>query len=164
MSKSALFEALPLKKTLERGIQELLQERDRIAYVEFEKNEKYETPKKTIDQVTEELEEARKDYRTLTVAMARANLEAKLEWDKRDLSITKALELAQQLRGEADKLKGYGKSNKQERVHSYSEVVTYRAALFEPEEMQKKALKLERVANRLSNLIEKTIPLLKLSL
>lgn len=157
MSKIALFEALPLKNTISRRIQELLQERDNVAYIEWEKDQKEETsaPTKTVDQVTDELETARLDYRTLNTLMVEANLNAKVVWDEKELSITEALELAQQLRGEANKLKAYGRSKKQERVHNYSDTPTYRKATFDPEKMQKNALKLERMANRLSNAIEK---------
>ncbi|MEH6970968.1 MULTISPECIES: hypothetical protein [Bacillus] len=71
------------------------------------------------------------------------------------MSITEALELAQQLRGEANRLKSYGRSKETERLSSYSDVISYRKAMFDPEKMQSKGLKLERMANRLSNAIEK---------
>nr|MDH3154444.1 hypothetical protein [Bacillus licheniformis] len=155
MSKIALFEALPLRNTISKRIQELLQERDSVAYVEHDKDEPYTKPTKTIDKITTELEVARKDYRDLVVLMAEANLYAKVVWDEKELSITEALELAQQLRGEANKLKNYGRSKQTERLASYSDVVSYREAMFEPEKMKSKGLKLERMANRLSNAIEK---------
>ncbi|ATH91773.1 hypothetical protein [Bacillus glycinifermentans] len=155
MSKIALFEALPLKKTISKRIQELLQERDSVAYVEYDKGEEYIKPAKTVDQITSELEEARKDYRNLVVLMSEANLNAKVVWDEKELSITEALELAQQLRGEANRLKSYGRSKETERLSSYSDVISYRKAMFDPEKMQSKGLKLERMANRLSNAIEK---------
>ncbi|MEC1289438.1 hypothetical protein P9B58_03970 [Bacillus mojavensis] len=155
MSKIALFEALPLRNAISKRIQELLQERDSVAYVEHDKDEKYTKPTKNVDQITAELESTKKDYRELVVLIAKANLDAKVLWDEKELSITEALELAQQLRGEANKLKSYGRSQKTERVNSYSDVISYREALFDPDKMQAKGLKLERMANRLSNSIEK---------
>ncbi|KMM51440.1 hypothetical protein ACH95_21365, partial [Bacillus glycinifermentans] len=46
-------------------------------------------------------------------------------------------------------------SKETERLSSYSDVISYRKAMFDPEKMQSKGLKLERMANRLSNAIEK---------
>ncbi|EQM25309.1 hypothetical protein [Bacillus licheniformis] len=155
MSKIALFEALPLRNTISKRIQELLQERESVAYVEYDKGEEYIKPTKSVDQITSDLEEARKDYRDLVVLMSEANLNAKVVWDEKELSITEALELAQQLRGEANRLKSYGRSKETERLSSYSDVISYRKAMFDPEKMQSKGLKLERMANRLSNAIEK---------
>ncbi|NPC92880.1 hypothetical protein HOO54_11740 [Bacillus sp. WMMC1349] len=155
MSKIALFEALPLRNAISKRIQELLQERDSVAYVEFDKGEEYIKPTKTVDQIKAELDTVRKDYRDLVVLVTEANLNAKVVWDETELSIIEALELAQQLRGEANKLKSYGRSKETERLSSYSDIISYRKAMFDPEKMQSKGLKLERMANRLSNAIEK---------
>lgn len=153
----SLLEALPLRNSISRRIQDLLQERDRVAYVEFEKGEEYYLPEKSFDQVTQQLSETRKDYRQLDVLVTQANLNAKVQWDEKDISITEAIEEAKQLRGEANKLKGYGMSKKQERKpQSFGETNTvYRKAMFDPSEKQKEGLKLERMANRLSLAIEK---------
>lgn len=152
----SLLEALPLRNSINRRIQELLQERDRVAYVEFEKDEKYELPERTFDNVTTELNKTREDYRQLDVLVTKANIDAKVKWDEKEISITEAIELAKQLRGEANKLKAYGMVKKQERKQSYGETKTiYRKALFEPSKMQEQGLKLERLANRLSLAIEK---------
>jgi uncharacterized protein YeeX (DUF496 family) len=152
----SLLEALPLRNAIARRIQELLQERDRVAFVEFEKGEEYEKPERSVEEITTELNEVREDYRKLDVLVAKANLEAKVEWDGKEITITEAIELAKQLRGEASKLKNYGRSKKQERKYSIGDTKTvYRKALFEPSEMQKQGLKLERMADRLSLAIEK---------
>lgn len=153
----SLLEALPLRNSISRRIQELLQERDRVAYVEFEKGEEYETPDKTIEEVTNELNEVRNDYRHLDLVVTKANLEAKVVWDDQEITITEAIELAKQLRGEAHKIKSYGNSKKQDRKpQNYGETRTvYRKAMFEPSKLQKEGLKLERIANRLSLAIEK---------
>jgi hypothetical protein len=152
----SLLEALPLRNSISRRIHELLQERDRVAFVEFEKGDEYEKPERTVDDVTKELNVVRNDFRLLDVLVAKANLEAKVIWDNKEISIVEAIELAKQLRGEAVKLKQYGISKKQERKQSYGETKTvYRKAMFEPSALEKEGLKLERLANRLSLAIEK---------
>lgn len=153
----SLLEALPLRNSISRRIQELLQERDRVAYVEFEKGEDHETPEKTIEEVTNELNEVRNDYRQLDLVVTATNIVAKIEWNGGEITITEAIELAKQLRGEANKLKSYGNSKRVDRKpQNYGETRTiYRKAMFEPSKLQKEGLKLERIANRLSLAIEK---------
>lgn len=154
--KISLLEALPLRNTISRRIQDLLSERDTVAFVQYEKGEEYEKPDRTVDEVTEELNEVRRDFRKLDVLVYQANLEAKITWDDEEISIAEAIELAKQLRGEAGRLKSYAKSKKQERNHNYgSDTIIYEKAMFDPAEMQKRVLKLEKMANRLSLNIEK---------
>lgn len=117
--KISLLEALPLRNTISRRIQDLLTERDSVAFVQFEKGEEYEKPERTVDEVTAELNEVRRDFRKLDVLVYQANLEAKITQDDEEISIAEAIELAKQLRGEAGRLKVYAKSKKQERNHNY---------------------------------------------
>lgn len=76
--KISLLEALPLRNTISRRIQDLLTERDSVAFVQFEKGEEYEKPERTVDEVTAELNEVRRDFRKLDVLVYQANLEAKI--------------------------------------------------------------------------------------
>lgn len=154
--KISLLEALPLRNTISRRIQDLLMERDSVAFVEFEKGEEYEKPERTVEEVTTELNEVRKDFRKLDVLVYKANLEAKITWDDEEICIAEAIELAKQLRGEAGRLKFFANSKKQERQQSYaSDLPIYQKALFDPAEMQRRVIKLEKLANRLSLNIEK---------
>jgi hypothetical protein len=154
-----LAQALPVRSSISRRIQELLQERNRVAFVEAEKGEKYEKPTRSIVEVTKELQEARADFRILDVLVAKENLNATIEWDGKQLTTTESIELAKQLRGEAKELKSLGARNKQEKKSSSgwgasdSNTVVY--AMYEPEEYRKAALKLEREANRLSLEVER---------
>ena len=154
--KISLLEALPLRNTISRRIQDLLSERDSVAFVQFEKGEEYEKPERTVDEVTDELNEVRRDFRKLDVLVYQANLEARITWDNEKISIAEAIELAKQLRGEAGRIKHYANSKKQERNHGYgSDIIIYEKAMFDPAEMQKRVIKLEKMANRLSLDIEK---------
>lgn len=153
--KITLAQAVPLRGIISRHIQELLQERNNVATVETKQSETYEKPSRSIDEVADELNVARKDFRQLDVSMAKANLEGELEWDGSVLSITEAIELAKQLRGEVAQLKNFGRRKKQERSTNWrTEEVTIVHALYDPEEYRKKALKMERQVNRLSQEIE----------
>lgn len=153
--KITLAQAVPLRTIISRRIQELLQERVNVSSVEVEQGEKYEKPARSMEEITAELEVARNDFRALDVAMAKANLENTIEWDGKEISIMEAIELAKQLRGEVDQLKKFGKRKKQERHTSWrNETVTIAYAMYDPEEYRKRALKLERQVNRLSQEIE----------
>lgn len=155
--KISLLEALPLRNTISRRIQDLLTERDSVAFVEFEKGEEYEKPERTVEEVTTELNEVRRDFRKLDILVYKANLEATITWDDEEICIAEAIELAKQLRGEAGRIKVFARSKKQERQSSYGgEVYLFQKAMFDPAEMQKRVIKLEKLANRLSLNIEKT--------
>ncbi|MFP3726397.1 hypothetical protein U8V72_14510 [Priestia filamentosa] len=157
--KITLAQALPVRNAISRRIQELLQERNRVAFAEAEKGEKYEAPSRNIDDVTTELREARADYRTLDVLVARENLKATVQWDGGEITLVEAIELAKQVRGEVKSLKDFGNRKKQERKSSNgwgsseSNVIIH--ALYDPEIYRKAALKSEREVNRLSMEIDK---------
>lgn len=152
--KITLAQALPVRNSISRRIHELLQERNRVAFAEVEKGEKYEQPARSIDTVTKELNEVRADFRKLDVLVAKENLKATIQWDGKEITIIEAIELAKQIRGEVKDLKNFGNRNKQERKssngwgNSEANIIVY--ALYEPEEYRKAALKLEREVNRLS--------------
>lgn len=153
--KITLAEAVPLRGIIYKRIQELLTERDSVAVVEAAPGESYEKPSRSMDEVSSDLEEARKDYRMLDVEMARLNLNSYLEWDNQKYCITEAIELSKQVRGEAQKLKYFGGRKKQERETNWRNDSTVIAhAQYNPEEYRKKGLKLERQVNRLSTKIE----------
>jgi hypothetical protein len=155
-----LAQALPVRNSISRRIQELLRERSRVAFVEAEKGEQYEKPQRSIEEVTKELEETRADYRTLDVLVSQENLRATVNWDGKEISLVEAIELAKQIRGEVNVLKDFGNRQKQERKSAQgwggntdANVIVH--ALYDPEQYRKAALKLEREVNRLSLEIDK---------
>ncbi|WLR41210.1 DIP1984 family protein [Bacillus carboniphilus] len=153
--KITLAQAVPLRSIISRYIADLLEERDSVSTVETIVGEKYEKPVRSVDDVTIEIERSRKDFRRLDTSMAEMNLQAKVFWDDKEISITEAIELAKQLREEVNVFKEYGKRKKQtlsSNWHHEEKVMIH--TLYDPEEYRKKALKLERQVNRLSQDIE----------
>lgn len=150
-----LAQAVPLRGIISRRIQELLTERNNVSVAEAKQGETYDTPIRNMEEVSNELEIARNDFRKLDVAMAVFNLNEKLVWDGSEVSIIEAIELAKQLRGEVSQLKNFGQRKKQERSTDWrSNETTVVHALYDPEEYRKNALKMERQVNRLSQEIE----------
>lgn len=154
--KLTLAELLPLKVTMSKLLHEKIAERETIAYIEFAKGEEETVPDRTFDELTTEIREIRKDYRKIDYIIAKANVENLVEWEDGRLSIVEAIELAKQIRGEANLLKEFSRSKPMERLTRYHmEEATYRKALFDPSKLRKRAEKLEKKANRLSMMIEK---------
>lgn len=154
-----LAEALPLLKSLENHISELTHERDKSSYVLVDKEDlksnKIEYPARTVDQITAEIEQAHAAYRKLMDAVARANLTNTIEWEGERITIAEALELAKWYRQEAGALKRLAWRRKQEyETKGLGESNLIRLALYEPEEMRRRAMLLTRKANKLSALIE----------
>lgn len=155
--KITLAQAVHLRSIIGRRIQELVHERVSVSTVQASKGEKYEKPERTMEEVTLELNEARKHYRELDFAATSANLQSKISWDGEEISITEALEISKQLRGEVSELKRFGQRKKQEKEFNYrSESESFVYAMYEPEVYRQNALKLERKVNRLSQEIEAT--------
>jgi hypothetical protein len=152
--KISLAQAVALRNILARRIQELLTERSQVAVVTVPMGEKFELPLRTIEEVTEELNEVRAHYRQLDVAMAFANISHTISWDGEEITIMEAIELAKQLRGELNELKRFASRKKQEYRSEYGEVVMVEHALYDPNEYKEEAKKLEKRVNRLSYLIE----------
>lgn len=163
-----LAEALPLRKTIERRIQELTNERNQSSVVTIEKGETWEPPVRSVDLITTEIEQCQKDYRTLINVVASANSQTFIDWDNGQINLTEALELSKQMRVEVDHLKRLGNRKKQERQtsrsvlgNSSSDLLT--VATYEPEAYRNKALKKERQVNKLSGLIERQNHFVELS-
>lgn len=154
MAKISLAEAVKLKSILNKRIQELEGEMDRVAFVEIEKGAKPPKLPRTLLEVEKDMEAVRKDMRTLDKLVYAANIENTITFNDEELPIVEAIELATQLRAKARKCKEYGAAQKEAYPYSYGENITIiRVALFEPEEYRTKGLEADRQANRLSNLI-----------
>lgn len=150
--KITLDEAVALRGIISRRIQDLIKERVSVSTAEAKPGEDYEKPTRTVEEVTSELNEARKDFRKLDVLMAKTNIENTINWDGNEITITEAIELAKQLRGEVHSLKNFSSKKKQERRTNWQNVVeSVIFALFDPEAYRKEALKMERQVNKLSS-------------
>lgn len=146
-----------LKNAISNRLFELIQERNRIAYVEFEKGENYSVPDRKFDEVTKDLERVRKHYRIVKRALAENNLRTTIHWNGEDISIVEALELVKQLRREAEELRRFGNASQVERISRgmLDAKPIYKKALFNPPEVKKEAERILKEANRLSILIDK---------
>jgi len=146
--------AVNLKSQIGKNIQELLRERTEVSTVKSPKGEKYDDklPIRTLAEVEAELEGARKDYRQLVKLMAQHNLAHSVKWDGEEITLTEALELSKQLRGEVNVKKSMGQRKKQEVEDNWrnpgSENIVY--ALYDPEVYRKGAQKLSRQVEKLS--------------
>lgn len=150
----SLAEAVSLRSVISRQIQDLIHERCEISVVSVPKGENYEKPNRTIEELTEEINEVRTHFRKLDIAMATANLHHTFEWDQQLITIMEAIELAKQMRGELRDLKKFASRKKQDYSPHYGDVVMVEYALYDPEIYREKVKKLERKVNRLSSLIE----------
>ncbi|QQE75564.1 hypothetical protein KDJ56_06250 [Brevibacillus composti] len=160
-----LAQAIPLRRSIERQIDYLREERMEYASVTVAKGEKPEFPQRTIEMITAELDEARADYLRLSHLIAEANLQKAVEWDGKMISLIEAIERAKQLREEASQCKilgmrkkiehapasfhGRGRSRHQE---GGSDLIT--VATYDPDAYRELGKKLERRANLLSGKIE----------
>lgn len=149
----SLAEAVKLKSILNKKTQELSHEIDRISHTIVEKGEQPKMPERTLQQVEVELATVRKDARTLDRLIYRANIDNHVSFNGEELPLVEAIELATQLRAEAQQAKELGMSEKETYMHSAGEITLYRIALYDPAIYRTRANELEKQAHRLSNAI-----------
>lgn len=153
----SLAEAIPLKSSLSRRIQELVRERQQVSTVTIQPDGTKEEHKRTIEEVAAELETTRSHYRELDIAIAKANVTSTFKWQEKDITILEAIELAKQIRGEVNELKRFGSQKKKETQRSWgTEQPTVVETTYDPDEYRKEALVLEKRVQKLSALIDKT--------
>lgn len=148
-----LAEAIKLKSILNKKIHELSMELSTVAYTVIEKGEEPKLPSRSLKNVEHDLATVRKDARTLDRLIYRANIDNTVEYNNEKLTIVEAIELATQLRAEAEQAKAFGRSEKESFMHSVGDTILYNIALFDPNEYREKAVELEKQAHRLSNII-----------
>lgn len=155
--KITVAEARLLKNAVRDKLHDLINERNKVAFVEFEKGEEYTPHNRKFKDVTKEIQKVREHYRTVKERIAEANLQNTIEWKGEKISIVEALELVKQLRSEANSLRMFGKSQQVERITrgAFDSTIFYKKALFDPPSVKKQADKILKDANRLSILIDK---------
>lgn len=149
----SLAEAVKLKSILNRKVHELTAEAATVAYTIVEKGTEPKLPAHTLQQVEAELAEVRRDARKLDALIYRANIDNTITFKEEVMPIVEAIELATQLRAEAERCKQLSQSEKESLYHSPGDTVFYHVALFEPSEYRERANTLEKEAHRLSNAI-----------
>ena len=150
----SLAEAVKLKSILHTKFRELFQERRRAAFVTIEKGATPVSNGRSVAQVEKELDDVRKDIRTLDRLVYEANINNTVNFLGEELTLVEAIEYAKQIRYEADEVKDLSYSEKEEIQMGYGDRISVvRVALFEPESYRIKADEYERLAHKLSNLI-----------
>lgn len=154
MSQINLAEAVKLKSILKVRIHDLEDEMRRNAFTRIEKGETPKVPARTLAIIETELDNVRKDIRTLDKLMYRANIDHTIIFNDIEMPIVEAIELATQLRAKASFQKSLGESEKEELQYGFGDAATiYQVALFDPEQYRLNALQTEKEAHKLSNLI-----------
>lgn len=150
----SLAEAVKLKSILFKKQQQLVNERDRVAFLTVEKGQPAIREGRNLQQVEQELTVVRKDIRTLDRLVYEANIRNTVSFLEESLTLVEAIELAKQLRTEAEEALHFSTNEKEAMEYGYGESVQMvRVALFDPEIYRQRAEMLERQAHKLSNLI-----------
>ncbi|GLC89918.1 hypothetical protein [Lysinibacillus piscis] len=149
-----LAEAVKLKSILAKKIQELVSELHRSAFVTIEKGQQPKTSNRAMAVIEAELAQIRLDSRTLDRLVYEANSTHFVEFKEEQLALVEAIELATQLRAEAELCKHFSTHEKEVVRTGFGEsTVLYDIALFEPNVYRERANQLEKDAHKLSNLI-----------
>ena len=150
----SLAEAVKLKSILNRKFANLQEEQRRVAFITVEKGQPAIREGRTLPSVEAELAVIRKDIRTLDRLVYEANIQHVVSFLGEQYTLVEAIELAKQLRQEAEVAKMFSTYEKEQLEYGYGEhVQMVRVALFDPETYRQKADELERKAHKLSNLI-----------
>ena len=149
-----LAEAVELKSILGKKTQELVNELHRSAFVTVEKGQAPKTSNRALPLIEADLAQVRLDTRTLDRLVYEANIQNTVDFKGQKLALVEAIELATQLRAEADMCKDFSMREKESVRFGYGEnTMLYEIALYEPDEYRERATKLEKDAHKLSNLI-----------
>ena len=149
-----LAEAVKLKSVLAKKVQELIGELHRSAFVTVEKGQTPKTSNRPMIIIEAELAQVRLDMRTLDRLVYEANIQNKVAFKGNELALVEAIELATQLRAEAELCKQFSMHEKETVRMGYGDnSMLYEIAMYEPEEYRERAATLEKEAHKLSNLI-----------
>lgn len=151
-----LSQAINLLSNLNKKVSELQNQFYSVQFIEVPKGESYTPFEQTVESVLTELAQVQGDILQLKEIIHHANLNHKVEWDGNQISMTRAIETAKQLRERLSLLKSLANSKKRDyQVHHRSGAIIEQIALFEPAEYKKQAEKLGRQVELLSSRIDK---------
>ncbi|TQR27529.1 hypothetical protein C7Y47_23025 [Lysinibacillus sphaericus] len=149
-----LAEAVKLKSILAKKVQELVGELHRSAFVTVEKGQGPKTSNRAMKVIEAELAQVRLDVRTLDRLVYEANIKNIVDFKGDKLALVEAIELATQLRADAELCKQFSMHEKESVRMGYGEnTMLYEIAMYEPDEYRERAIILEKDAHKLSNLI-----------
>lgn len=151
-----LADALKLKHLLLKQIDKLLEEVERVAFIELEKDEPLPTiQSRSLEDIEVELEAIRTDLRRLDRLVCEANLHTVIETNDGPLPLVEAMEFAVQLRAQARMYQDLAERPKREFQTGYGEGTSViKHALYDPELYRLKARDVEKRANRIASAIE----------
>ncbi|MFJ7185981.1 hypothetical protein [Lysinibacillus xylanilyticus] len=149
-----LAEAVKLKSILAKKVQELVSELHRSAFVTVEKGQAPKTSNRSMTVIESELAQVRLDVRTLDRLVYEANIINTVDFKGEKLALVEAIELATQLRADVELCKQFSMHEKESVRMGYGETtMLYEIAMYEPDDYRERAIKLEKDAHKLSNLI-----------
>ncbi|KOP69867.1 hypothetical protein AMS59_21420 [Lysinibacillus sp. FJAT-14745] len=149
-----LAEAVKLKSILAKKVQELVSELHRSAFVTVEKGQAPKTSNRAMKVIEAELAQVRLDIRTLDRLVYEANINNSVDFKGDKLALVEAIELATQLRADAELCKQFSMHEKESVRMGYGEnTMLYEITMYEPDEYRERAIILEKDAHKLSNLI-----------
>ncbi len=149
-----LAEAVKLKSILAKKVQELVSELHRSAFVTVEKGQAPKTSNRAMKVIEAELAQVRLDVRTLDRLVYEANIINTVDFKGEKLALVEAIELATQLRADVELCKQFSMHEKESVRMGYGETtMLYEIAMYEPDDYRERAIKLEKDAHKLSNLI-----------
>ncbi|MFF2795209.1 hypothetical protein [Lysinibacillus xylanilyticus] len=149
-----LAEAVKLKSILAKKVQELVSELHRSAFVTVEKGQAPKTSNRAMKVIEAELAQVRLDVRTLDRLVYEANILNTVDFKGEKLALVEAIELATQLRADVELCKQFSMHEKESVRMGYGETtMLYEIAMYEPDDYRERAIKLEKDAHKLSNLI-----------
>lgn len=149
-----LADAVKLKSILRKQLEQLVEEVDRIAFVDLEKGEAIPTGQdRTLLDVESAMDEVRRDMRTLDRLVYAANLSTMIETTEGEMPLVEAIEWATQLRAKATQFQELAARSKREFQYGFEGTTVIRHALYDPDAYRIKAQEIERSAHRISNAI-----------
>ncbi|WP_026830433.1 MULTISPECIES: hypothetical protein [Exiguobacterium] len=149
-----LADAVKLKSILRKQLEQLVEEVDRIAFIDLEKGEALPTgQERTLLDVESAMDEVRRDMRILDRLVYAANLSTIIETTEGEVPLVEAIELATQLRAKATQFQELAARPKREFQYGFEGTTVIRHALYDPDAYRIKAQEIERAAHRISNAI-----------
>ena len=149
-----LADAVKLKSILRKQLEQLVEEMERIAFIDLEKGEALPTgQERTLLDVESAMDAVRRDLRTLDRLVYAANLSTTIETTEGAIPLVEAIELATQLRAKATQFQELAARPKREFQYGFEGTTVIRHALYDPEAYRIKAQEMERAAHRISNAI-----------
>lgn len=151
-----LADAIKLKSLLHKQIDKLLEEIERVAFIELEKDEPLPTiQSRSLEDIEVELESIRNDLRRLDLLVCEANLHTVIETNDGPLPLVEAMEFAIQLKAQSRMYQDLAERPKREFQTGHGEgTAVIKHALYDPELYRLKARDVEKRANRISSAID----------